>query len=476
MTIFPFRVAAVFLILFAAGAEKASAAGKTAATYWAVNSAINPAPFVTPPYTCVTNYYVAPNGRDSASGTSAAPWQTISHAIVALANAGWAKGGVQAGACVNVGPGTYTESLYVGSWLTGSSDTPTGYVVFRSSVPHEAILQEPYANISTYKANVIIQNSRFVIFDGFEVVGFPNVPNAGAAGLQSLTSHHVKFLNNAVHDIGGAGIISIYSDYVAVQGNSVYSTSCCTTVGGSAIAYYEPIAVDSKPGFHNVISSNISFHNFEGADGRSPHTEGHGMIMDSFRLGPSGSYPAATLIENNLVYGNGGVGINVYYSNNVTIRNNTVFDNNRDPLITYAAGEISVWNSSNVISVNNIAVANILAKRQLLSIWDQTWDHTNTGNVWANNLTFDGNPGDPSVTTFAQGSGTPITAAHGNILGADPLFVSPLHNVFSLQAGSPAIGKGTVAYAVPAVDIAGNVRSPAAVDIGAFAFNIVPQN
>jgi serralysin len=189
-------------------------------------------------------------------------------------------------------------------------------------------------------------------------------------------------------------------------------------------------------------------------------------------LGPSGSYPAATLIENNLVYGNGGMGINVYYSNNVTIRSNTVYDNIRDPLITFAAGDISVWNSSYVTGANNIAVTNVTTNSKLKSIWDQTWDGTNIGNIWANNITFNGTPGQASTNGAHAPYGTPITAANGNILGSDPQFVNLAANNFTLQATSPAIGSGTAAYGVPTLDLAGNTRSTIAIDMGAFAFNI----
>jgi serralysin len=440
-----------------------------AATYWGINGTTNPAPYVTPPYTCVTNYYVAPNGSDSNSGTSGAPWQTVSGAVAHLST-----GASQPGVCVNVNPGTYTESVVLNN-LNGGWDGATGYLVFRSTALREATLQEPYANIATDHGNVVIQKSRFVIFDGFTVTGYSNVPLAGAPGLAALSSHHIKFLNNTVHDVGGFGIGSIQSDYVYAQGNIVYNASCCTPASG--IDYWEAVATDTNAGFHNVISSNIIYNNSEGADGKSAHTQGHGIMLDSFRLGPAGSYPAATLIENNLVYGNGGIGINIYFSNNVTIRNNTVFDNLRDPLLSYASGDIAAINSSYVTGTNNIAVTNITTNSKLLSIWDQTWDHTNIGNVWANNLTFNGNPGQPSVGTFyLYGLGAAVTAANGNILGSDPRFVNAPAEGFSLQNASPAIGHGTSAYGVPALDLAGNVRSPAAADIGAFAFNVVPPS
>jgi|SRR5579885_303397 parallel beta-helix repeat protein len=435
--------------------------------YWAVNGTTTPIPYVAPPYSCGTNYYVAPNGKDSNAGSGSAPWQTISRAIAALSD-----GSPHPGVCVNVAAGTYTESLYLFN-LNGGWDAPNGYLVFRSSSLHGASLQEPYANIAK-AGNAVIQNSRFVIFDGFEVSGY-TVPNAGAHAFQAMNSHHVKFLNNIIHDVGGSGIQSVYSDYVYAQANVVYDTACCNSTGVSAVDFFEAAAADTNPGFHNIISSNIIFNNSEGDDGRTPHTEGHGIVLDRFRLGPAGSYPAQTLIENNLVYGNGGIGIGLYYSDNATIRNNTVFNNFRDPLINYNGADVVVANSSHVVGANNLVVTNATAPNpNILSITDATWDHTNIGNIWANNLTFNGNPGDPSIGSYAQYNlGTPITAANGNVLGADPLFVNAPAGIFKLQSASPAEGAGTAAFGAPALDLAGHVRSQV-IDIGAFALNIVP--
>lgn len=422
-----------------------------------------PWPYVAPPYTCGTNYYVAPTGNDSNSGSSAAPWRTISRAIAVLSN-----GSPKPGVCVNVAPGTYTESLYLYN-LNGGWDAPNGYLVFRSSTLRGATLQEPYADIYS-RPNVAIHNSRYVIFDGFHVKGY-RVPYAGASAFQAMNSHHIKFINNIVHDVGGAGIVSIYSDYVYAQANIVYYTSCCSSSGVSGINYYAPVATDQNPGFHNVISSNIVFGNSEGASGRRPHTEGHGIALDKFRFGPAGPYPAKTLVENNLVYENGGAGIVLFYTDNVTIRNNTAYHNRRDPLIPNGEAEITVINSSHVTGVNNVTVADISSNPNILSIQDQTTDRTNIGNVWKNNLTFNGRAGQSSVGDFAEyGMGTPITAANGNILGADPRFVDPVTE-FRLLSTSPAIGKGTAAYGVPALDLANNVRSWS-VDMGAYAFNV----
>src|SRR5664279_3957875 len=98
-----------------------------------------PIPSVPAPYTCKTNYYVAKSGSDSNNGTSAStPWLTVSHAAAAL---GTARNGV----CVNVGPGTYTEHVALNG-ITAGSDTSTGYLVFRSTTLHGALLHESGLN------------------------------------------------------------------------------------------------------------------------------------------------------------------------------------------------------------------------------------------------------------------------------------------------------------------------------------------
>jgi hypothetical protein len=93
--------------------------------------------------------------------------------------------------------------------------------------------------------------------------------------------------------------------------------------------------------------------------------------------------------------------------------------------------------------------------------------------VWKNNVTFNGNPGDPSVSTYnLSGTGTAITEDNGNILGQDPLFADPSIYNFRIQAGSPAAGNGTDFAGVPAVDLLGRVRSTTAIDIGALAVHV----
>ncbi|MGO7536933.1 right-handed parallel beta-helix repeat-containing protein, partial [Rhizobium leguminosarum] len=70
------------------------------------------------------------------------------------------------------------------------------------------------------------------------------------------------------------------------------------------------------------------------------------------------NYTFKTLVENNLVYENGGKGIQVTWSDSVTVKNNTAYHNNQDPANSGTwRGELSNSASSNNTWVNNIAVA-----------------------------------------------------------------------------------------------------------------------
>jgi parallel beta-helix repeat protein len=82
---------------------------------------------------------------------------------------------------------------------------------------------------------------------------------------------------------------------------------------------------DQEPGFHNVIRGNLIYDNMNEV---GVHSDGNGIIIDN-----SGDNPPPTLIENNIVFDNGGKGIQVYSAGNVTIRNNSCYHNSKDPAL-----------------------------------------------------------------------------------------------------------------------------------------------
>jgi parallel beta-helix repeat protein len=296
-------------------------------------------PLAAPEAQAVRSFYVATNGSDSAVGSQARPWRTISRAVRDL----------RPGDEVVVMPGTYNER--VGIDRGGNADRADGYVTLRSATPGAARLRPP----SGHYSGVLVYTS-YVVIDGFDVVG-----GTGHA-IEIGNGHHVKIRNCIAHDSGGGGIAAARSEFITIEGNTVYRNCATSRLHTSGISVYQcrNISGDrSTGGFRTIIRNNVSYANLQkwGND----HFDGNGIIVDDLRHTqvsgfPNYTYP--TLVENNLCHSNGGKGIHVFVSDNVTVRNNTSWRNNLDPNNRGTwRSELSNVNSRNNKWINNIAVA-----------------------------------------------------------------------------------------------------------------------
>ena len=268
-------------------------------------------------------YYVATNGSDTNPGTTTQPFLTIKKA----ANL------VNPGDTVIIRSGTYTVtsgafpppiSADPAIYINRSGSAAGGYITFKSEVPGGAKI------VSTGGYDVILINANYIEIDGLDVSG-----TVGGHCIESENSHHTRIINGRFHDCGGAGIGANYGDYYHFEGNVTYNNANTNPFATSGISIYQARAIsDNAPGFHNIIRNNISYNNIEFDTGT--HTDGNGIIIDDFQNTQNGStaglYPYQTLVENNLTFYNGAKGIVVYLSDNVVVRNNTVFWNNRDNL------------------------------------------------------------------------------------------------------------------------------------------------
>ncbi|MEI9930446.1 MAG: hypothetical protein WDM89_07805 [Rhizomicrobium sp.] len=89
--------------------------------------------------------------------------------------------------------------------------------------------------------------------------------------------------------------------------------------------------------FHNVVAWNETYTNYNTCQGSD--TDGNGIIMDSFSTGNGNTveYTKPTLVAFNVSYNNGGGGVHIFFSSNVTAANNTVYNNYLDPYNVGAA-------------------------------------------------------------------------------------------------------------------------------------------
>jgi hypothetical protein len=430
-------------------------------------------------YTCQAEYFVSPTGSDSNSGTS------MTNALQTIGAA--TKLALQGGDCVTVADGTYNETVLVST--SGSTDSCAGYVVFRAASAGGAKV------VSTDAYNGFMVNANYVMVDGFDLQD-TSTGSAFTAGTNTLSSgkvivyHHIAALRNIAHDSGGAGLGALHSDYVRFEGNTVYNNSSRSDYGDSGIDLWEMQASDTLPGFHIVIRNNLSYSNIESDIATDLQTDGEGIILDSFDYADPtyGTTPYAqdSLVENNVIWGNGGRGIEAsgaQPTSHVTIRNNTVFDDNTQQQ-EYGGAEIVSWGNGNSVA-NNIVILGpdaqngTAANQTTVAIADRCGASSagvqiTGGSVWANNLVYSMKSGAPLSSSNCISTPTSYSTipAGSNLMGVNPGLAAETSTApltaqdFTITASGPAAHAGTSTDFAP-FDYAYVVR-PDPPSIGAF--------
>lgn len=392
--------------------------------------------------------YVAQYGNDEkASGTARAPYKTINKAVNSTVNPGDE---------IVVRDGTYNESVFIPKHKSG---LPGRYVTLRSENPRGA-------KIVGVKWHSIMTFANYVRIDGFDAVG----------GISGHSVHHVEVLNNVVHDSLGAGIYFGKSEFLLIDRNVTYGNTANDVSSGISIHIPQNVSGDTTTrGFRVIVRNNISYNNMTITGG---HTDGNGIIFDDWLLRKwivrEGQYPPdlkpyryPAVIENNLVYNNGGGGIVVFATDNITVRNNTAYHNSKDPLAKGQwRAELKNMSASNNKWINNIAVADPIGTAYAVALGNfshNDWG-TNQNVIWEHNLTYNGVAGDPSLMISGENA---VPAGAGNKFGVDPEFIRARKN-FRLRLTSPALDAGTLKYGSSEISLGGARRVVKTIDIGAY--------
>jgi len=192
--------------------------------------------------------------------------------------------------------------------------------------------------------------------------------------------HHLRFINNEVHDCPGAGISAISADYVTVENNFIHDNSFHTRYATSGISIFYASNSDDQTNTKIFVLRNRVFGNKTLVKwpkiGRL--SDGNGIIIDTSRNDDPGvdqsPYRGRFLVANNLSVGNGGSGIHAFRSDHVDIVHNTTYENGQ--VVGYA--EIFARQCTDVRLMNNIA-------------WSLPGGRANSNDNASSNITYDYN-------------------------------------------------------------------------------------
>lgn len=419
-----------------------------------------------------TNYYVSSNiGSNSNSGLSSnSPFATIQTAID-LTNSG---------DTVFIMNGTYSNAF---SWQdvmyidrSGTAGAPIVYQNYQTDQP--LIQFDGWTGIKIEGGISYIEIIGLTVQGNNDNIALNDALNqpAGCNDLSGTVeaqyngngifsegrfnghNHHITIKNCTVFDCGGAGISAIQSDYITVENCTIFDNAWYSIYGNSGLTFYQLWNLDNNiTNYRNIVRNNILYNNkmlVPWVDAPCGITDGNGIIIDDSRNTQNGStlgtYTGRTLIENNVVYENGGRGIHVFESDHVDVLNNTCYKNGQSPEIN--DGEITAIFCDDVNIYNNILVAN---------------DGEKLNSVFmATNTIYDYNLNDNSTNYDQLGV--------NSILGVDPLFTDLSQYDFTLQTASPAIDAGwTTTNFYSKEDIDGVPRPQGMeVDLGAYEYQI----
>jgi hypothetical protein len=433
------------------------------------------------------DYYVSPTGNDANNGKSpSTPFQTIQKAANLTAP----------GDTVYIMDGTYTYSggnRMVTITKSGALNTATNqpaYITYKAAPGAHPVLfsdnawdviliQASYINIEglEIKGN----NANLTLADGEAAYNYwleqttaglpvnygdPRFTKANTNGINinsgtNLTNglpafHHITIRNNIVHDLPAGGIGSANVDYITIEDNLVYNNAWFTMYACSGISVLGGVDVDAETGYKSIIRNNTVHHNQTNVKWNQVKTysDGNGIIID-YNKNTGKTFPAykgKTLVQNNISYNNGGSGIHSFNSANVDIMNNTLYNNNQNPHLTYA--QLFASSSEKVNIFNNIVYSRDLRQGEINYAINNASGSELV--IYANNIYY--------------GGGTPKEIGPNDVI-ADPKFVSldPTNaNFLRLQTNSPAIDRGTKTLA-PSIDNIHAARPQGAkYDIGAY--------
>ncbi|MBC8008623.1 MAG: Ig-like domain repeat protein [Burkholderiales bacterium] len=170
-------------------------------------------------------------------------------------------------------------------------------------------------------------------------------------------AHHVRVADNTVEFFGGAGVGGS-GDRLAIENNIVRNNNWWMSYASSGISIGFHTNFELGSNYRQLIRNNLVYGNecmfpwF--GNGGNNHSDGNGIIIDSVKADYSGRF----LIQNNVVFNNGGGGIHVLKAENVDIVHNTTFHNSASGILAYHDSDTQSVGSTDGNWIKNVRYAN----------------------------------------------------------------------------------------------------------------------
>lgn len=387
-------------------------------------------------------YFVATNGNDENSGTSASPFKTIARAVDVMV----------AGDTTYVRGGVYNESR---SAMFKKSGTETARIQLLAA-PGEAPIID-YAFAKDYHRRIVISNEAgllkptgWIVIEGFEIRNAP-------AAIMFFNVHDTIIRRNWIHHAKAQGILGNGK-------NNVIDRNIVSQNGGRCVfGKSENDPTRSCNQFHGMYLTGSNW------------TITNNLIYDNLASGIHvAGYPWCT---DGKCYGGGSINkTDPSYAGaaNWVIANNTIaYQKEGAGIIVWQPGAIKNRIINNIFYENSQSAER--GTLQGISFWG-----SGEGHIVQNNLSYASGAGGTAPYGGSTGWQNKFTDAGGNIVNvSSPRFVNALSIIsgtpnFRLQSSSPAIDMGLEVDKVTR-DFS-NVPRPqrGKYDIGAFEFGSGP--
>ena len=436
-----------------------------------------------------TRFFVSVDGDDSRTPQQAnnplTPWKTIQKAV----------DNISAGDTVLIGEGTYYEKVAITSSASGTAVNPT----LIRNVPGETVILDGKNEGTQWESLLKITGAEHIEVRGLKAI------NGYWYGFSADETNNIKFDSLATDNTRASGIYVRVTSFIEITNNNIRRACQAQERDEFGNGTQECITVGRTDNFkisHNEIW-DVPLHGEggEGIDAKGGCFDGeisHNYIHDIERVGiylDAGSHDQYNIrvFSNRVIDCGGGLSVagelgghimDIYMYNNVLVNNtrsgvlfqnimngrfsniyivnNTLYNNG---LVGFA-GEVANF-SQNELN-ENLQIVNNVFYNKSENYRFSIFHNIAAPHVIHNNLYFDFKPGwAGGENNFTQAN---LTEAD---VQADPLFTNVQSEDYTLQANSPAIGKG-VPFKLPDgtllfnTDYNGNTRGETAWDLGAF--------